>query len=174
MNTIANAIRIQYNEAGGAEIVLSCTSKPDISKLKEVTAKGKLLAAEIKEHRQKRSLDANAYMWLMLSKMADVLHTSKDELYLIALERYGVFTHIIVNPAKVEQFKREWRACRELGEVTVNGKTGIQLQCFLGSSHYDTKQMSTLIDGIVSECEEMDIETLPPAELARIKEEWGK
>lgn len=174
MITVANNIRLQYNETGKPELVLTCTGKPDISALKEIVAKGKLLSVEVKQYRQKRSLDANSYMWVLLSKMAEVLHTSKDELYLIMLERYGVFTHIVVNPAKVEQFKKEWRACRELGEVTVNGKTGIQLQCYLGSSHYDTKQMSVLIDGIVSECKELEIETLPPKDLAILKQEWGK
>lgn len=174
MITQAKDIRLQYNEAGGAELVLSCTSKPDISSLKEVVAKGKLLAVEIKQYRQKRSLDSNAYLWVLLSKMADVLHTTKDELYLQVLERYGVFTHIVVKPHVVERIKQEWRTVRELGEVTINGQTGIQLQCFFGSSTYNTKEMATLIDGVVSECKEMGIETLPPTELERMKGEWGK
>jgi hypothetical protein len=173
MNITANAIRLQYNEAGGAELVLSCPTKPDISKLKEVVAKGNLLAVEVKQHRQKRSLNANAYMWVLLSKMAEVLHTTKDELYLIMLERYGQFTHIIVKPNVVGKVKQEWRAVRELGEVTVNGKKGIQLQCYFGSSTYDTQEMSVLIDGIVSEAKELGIETLPPEDLALLKQEWG-
>ena len=37
-----------------------------------------------------------------------------------------------------------------------------------GSSEYDTKEMSHLIDGLVSECKEMGIETLPPEELERM------
>lgn len=174
MQTLAKDIRLQYNEAGGTELVLSCTTKPDISSLKEVVAKGKLLAVEIKQYRQKRSLDSNAYLWVLLSKMADVLHTTKDELYLQVLERYGVFTHIVVKPHVVERIKQEWRTVRELGEVTINGQTGIQLQCFFGSSTYNTKEMATLIDGVVSECKEMGIETLPPTELERMKGEWGK
>ncbi len=126
------------------------------------------------KHREKRSLDANAYMWVLLQKMADVLHQDKDFLYIEMLGKYGVFTHIIVKPHMVDKVKAEWRNVRELGEVCVNGTTGIQLQCYFGSSTYDTKEMSVLIDGIVSECKELDIETLPPDELERMKAEWNR
>lgn len=125
------------------------------------------------KYREKRSLDANAYMWVLLQKMAEALKSSKDELYIEVLERYGVFTHIIVKPRAVERIKEEWRTVRDLGEVTVNGEKGIQLQCYFGSSTYDTKEMSVLIDGVISECKELDIETLPPDEIRIMKERWG-
>lgn len=121
----------------------------------------------------KRSKDANAYMWVLLSKLAAVHHTTKDELYLQMLDQYGVFTHIIAKPHIVEKVQEEWRTCRVLGEVNVNGQEGIQIQCYFGSSTYDTKEMARLIDGIVTECKEMEIETLPPAEIERMKREWG-
>lgn len=175
MNIKANAIRLQFNETKKAEIILTTDQREvDISKLKQATVKGKELSVEIKQYRQKRSLDANAYLWLLLSKLADALKTTKDELYLIMLERYGIFTHVIVKPQVAERVKAEWRTVRELGEVTVNGQTGIQLQCYFGSSTYNTKEMATLIDGVVSECKELDIETLPPDEIERMKSIWGK
>lgn len=179
MKAISNNIRLQFDELGKAEIVLSVNSGKfevltDIAKLKDILNKGKELSVEIKQYRHKRSLDANAYMWVLLSKMAAVLHTTKDELYLLMLERYGVFTHVVVKPNVADRIKTEWRTVRELGEVKINGQTGIQFQCFFGSSIYDTKEMSVLIDGVVSECKELGIETLTPAELALLKQEWGK
>ena len=90
----------------------------------------------------------------------------------IMLERYGVFTHLIVKPAAVDMLVREYRLCRDLGEITVNGKTGRQIQAYFGSSQYDTAQMSRLIDGIVSEAQDLGIETATPEELARMKGEW--
>ena len=123
--------------------------------------------------RRKRSLDANAYMWVMLQKMADVLQTDKDTLYLDMLSKYGVFTHIIVKPYVVDRVKQEWRTVRELGDVTVGGVTGAQLQCYFGSSTYNTKEMSVLIDGIVRECEDLNIETISKTEIERIKQQWG-
>lgn len=92
------------------------------------------LDIDIKKHRNKRSLDANSYMWQLLQKLADVLETSKDELYLIMLGRYGVFTHTIVKENVVERAMQEWKLSKNLGQVTVNGQTGIQLQCYFGSS----------------------------------------
>lgn len=170
----ANNIRLQFTEENKPEILLSIAEKTDISAYKAIVAKGKLLSVEIKQYRHRRSLDANAYMWVLLSKMADVLKTTKDDLYLIMLERYGIFTHIIVKASVVEKIKQEWRTVRELGEVTVNGKTGIQLQCFFGSSAYDTKEMSVLIDGVVQECKELEIETMTPEELSILKSKWNK
>lgn len=158
----------------GTEITLTTDDRRvDISKLKEAVSRGKQLTAEIKQHRKKRSLDANAYLWVLLGKMAEVLRTDKDEIYLLMLERYGVYTHIIAKPHVVEQVKQQWRTVRELGEVTVNGQNGIQLQCYFGSSTYDTKQMATLIDGVVSECQELGIDTLSPDEIQDLKNRWG-
>jgi len=129
---------------------------------------------EVKEFRRKRSLSANGYFWELVGKLAAQLNTDNDSIYLSLLERYGVFTHVIVKEKAVEQFKQEYRLIKDLGEVKVNGQSGIQLQCFFGSSTYDTKQMARLIDGVVSECKDLDIETMTPQELQILKEEWGK
>ena len=127
----------------------------------------------IKPHRKKRSLDANAALWKMLSLMADKLHTTKDELYLEVLDRYGVFTHIVVKPNVVDRVKQEWKTVRELGEVTINGKTGIQLQCFFGSSTYDSKEFSTLLEGVIQEGKEIGVDFISREEQARMIAEWG-
>ena len=132
------------------------------------------LDIEIKKHREKRSLDANAALWKMLSMMADALHTSKDELYIEMLSRYGVFTHIVVKPSVVERVKQEWRTVRELGEVTINGKTGVQLQCYFGSSTYDTKEFSTLLNGVIDEAKALGIDFISSEDKARMLAEWGK
>ncbi len=129
---------------------------------------------EVKEFRRKRSLNANGYFWELVGKLASQLNTDNDSIYLSLLERYGVFTHVIVKEKAVEQFKQEYRLIKDLGEVKVNGQSGIQLQCFFGSSTYDTKQMARLIDGVVSECKDLDIETMTPQEIELLKTEWGK
>jgi hypothetical protein len=152
---------------------LSCSRQEAVAWVGSIKA-DKGLEVEIKPYRNKRSLDANAYMWVLLSKMAAILHTTKDELYLQMLDRYGVFTHVVVKPNVVDRVKAEWRTVRELGEVKINGQTGIQLQCYFGSSTYDTREMARLIDGVVSECKELDIETMTPAELELLKNDWGK
>ncbi|MGV8982138.1 hypothetical protein [Clostridium sp.] len=170
----ADKIRLQYNEKMQCEITLTTKEKISIDDLKQIIENGKELTAEIKQFRKHRSLDSNSYMWILLSKMASVLNTSKDELYLQALEDYGTFTHIVVKPEVVDKIKNEWRACRVLGEVTINGKVGVQIQCYFGSSTMDNKEMSTLINGIVADCKDMNIEVLTPRELELMASAWGK
>ena len=158
---------------GELHITFSVNEKSNVTESYDKLKDCKKLKIKAERHREKRSLDANAYMWVLLQKMAAIMKTSKEELYIEMLSRYGVFTHIIVKPHIVDRVKAEWRTVKELGEVTVNGITGIQLQCYFGSSTYNTKEMSVLIDGVVSECKELGIETLASDELKCMKEMWG-
>ena len=175
MRLTATNIRLQYNEHRKPEIVLTMDSIGEpVNKLKAACDKGKTLDVDIKQHRERRSLDSNAYMWVLCAKIADALRTSKDEVYLTMLERYGQFTHIIVKPEAVDKVMQAWRTVRNLGGIHIGGRMGVQLQCYFGSSTYNTKEMATLIDGIVGECKDMGIETLPPDEIEAMKAEWGR
>ena len=171
----SNKLKLQYDENRNIEIVLSTKEniKQDIEELKLIVAQGKELSCEVKQYRHKRSLDSNAYMWVLLSKMAAILKTSKDELYLQVLQRYGQFTHVIVKANVVEKVKQEWKTTIELGEVTINGQTGIQLECYFGSHTYNNKEMSILLEGVVSEAKELGIETATPMEIERMKSQWN-
>ena len=141
-----------------------------VDTLKQINTPLNLTISKVK---RKRSLDANAALWEMLAKMAGVLHTTKDELYIEMLSRYGVFTHVVVKPNVVDRVKQEWRTVRELGEVTINGKTGIQLQCFFGSHTYDSKEFSVLLDGVIQEAKEIGVDFISKEEQARMIAEWG-
>lgn len=159
---------------GNIELLL--TVKADKEHIGELLQKAneKPYTVEIEPLKKKRSLDANGYLWVLLQKIAEALHSTKDEVYIEMLSRYGVFTHIVVKPNAVEKFKSEWRTVRDLGEVTINGKTGIQLQCYFGSSTYDSKEFSVLLDGVISEAKELGIDTLSQDETDRMIKEWGK
>jgi hypothetical protein len=177
VKTTANNIRVSFNESQQQEITLTLTTKADISDLKAVIANKKLLDVDIHQHRKKRSLDANSYCWLLITKIADVLRTSKEELYIEMLKRYGQREKQLISIiAEEEALQMIYRAtkghCCEVGEGEVKGKTFKHLAILRGSSEYDTREMSILIDGIVSECKEMDIETMTPKELAELKSSW--
>lgn len=133
----------------------------------------KELAITIKRKSKKRSLDANSYAWLLMEEIGKATNKSKDEVYLDMLGKYGVFTHIIVKPNVVERIEEEWRLVRNLGEVMINGKSGIQLQCYFGSSTYTTEEMSRFIDGIILECNDLGIALLSDDEINSMKGEWG-
>lgn len=133
----------------------------------------KPLVIEIKPYREKRSVDANNYMWVLLQKIAEVIYSSKDDVYRIMLQRYGKFTYSIEDPSQVERVIREWKSpCEILGKVNVNGQRGVQIQKYYGSSGYNTKEMSVLIDGVVSEAQDLGIETRTPEELQKLKSDW--
>lgn len=169
-----DAARFQLDEQGGwlSLRVPSEYRQPARAFVREMP-EGKLHIAELKRHRERRSLDANAYCWVLLEKLASAVGSDKDALYRDMVERYGVFMHVIVPPKAVDILRRDYRVVRELGPVVVNGKAGMQCQCYEGSSKYDTAEMARFIDGIVQECEELGIETESPDELARMKREWG-
>lgn len=172
-------ITLLFTETGRPQIVLT-TNEPrwqvqrEVAELKQIVGKGKELAVEVKQYRQKRSLNANALLWKMCGEIANIIRSSKDEVYLQMLERYGVFTHIIVKKEAVERIKEEWRTVRVIGEVTINGQTGIQLQCYYGSHLYNSKEFSVLLDGVLSDAKELGIEVITEEEKSMLLEEWGK
>lgn len=177
MRLLVKDIKLQYNEQGRVEVVLTTDSRIlDISKEKEVISKGKQLIADIKQYRRPRSLDANAYMWQLCQKIAEAIRATKEEVYQKAVREVGQFEIISIRENAVERWIEAWNS-KGLGwhaEVMGDSKfPGFKnVINYFGSSVYDTKQMSILIDYIVEECKELGIETLPPAELQRLKEEW--
>ena len=174
MKSQANQIRLQFSANMKPEIIVTLTSRDgleSLNDLKAATDKGKTLDVEIKPHRERRSLDANGLLWVMLGKIAEALRTDKDAVYLKMLKRYGQYTYVIAKPEAVEKLKQSWRLVEEVGK-TKNGD-GVQLLCYFGSSLYDKREMSVLIDGTVSEAKELGIETMTPRELALIKDAWG-
>ena len=127
------------------------------------------------KHRNRRSTNANAYMWVLLQQIAEASNSNREAVYLEMLKRYSrAFTFLIVKEAALERTMKEFRTCVDLGEVKVNGQEGHQIQVFFGSSTFDTKEMSVLLDGVVSEAKELGIETLTPIELERLKKEWNQ
>lgn len=129
---------------------------------------------ELKEKRQKRSLDANGMLWACLQEIAVAIKSDKWSVYLQMLKRYGKFDYILCRPRAVEAMKAQWREIEEVGEVDVNGQKAIQLLCYYGSSSYDTKEFSVLLDGVISEMKEIGLQPPPDKETKRLLEEWEK
>lgn len=127
---------------------------------------------EIKEHKEKRTLTANAYAWTLIGKIADVMRTSKDEVYRTMLKRYGQSEIVsVISSIDVSGYFKYYES---IGKATLQGKEFLHYRIFKGSSEYDSREMAILIDGIISEAKELDIETLPPDELERLKKIWEK
>jgi len=132
------------------------------------------LSVKVTKHRERRSLDANGLLWLCLGRIAEALRSDKWEIYLQMLKRYGKYTYICVKPAVVEAVKQQWRECEEIGKVNINGKEAVQMLCYFGSSTYDTKEFSVLLDGVISEMKEMGLQAPASEDMRRALEQWGK
>lgn len=128
----------------------------------------------IAKYRAKRSLNANALLWHCLGKIADALRADKWDIYLRMLRRYGQFTYICVKPQAVEAVKEQWRECEEIGTVDINGQEAVQLLCYFGSSTYNSKDFSVLLDGVISEMKEIGIQPPLPEDVKAVIETYEK
>ena len=134
------------------------------------------LSLKISKYRAKRSLNANALLWACIGDIAKVMNPPADkwDIYLLMLNRYGKYTYIVVKPNMVESVKKVWRECEVVGDIDMHGEKGVQMLCYFGSSTYDTKEMSVLIDGVVSEMKEMGLQPPVSKDMKRSLEEWAR
>lgn len=157
-------------------LALSINEKNAISEIEKLKDDEKL-SIKIVKYRKKRSLDANAYLWVICTKLAEVHQTSKDEIYEEMLQKYGVLyqdedgNYIVVTlKADIDTSKLEghWKYYRS----SEDGKFKSYLM-IKGTSLYDSSEMSHFIDLVVQEAKEEGIETLTPVELERMKAAWN-
>ena len=101
---------------------------------------------------------------------------TKEEVYRENVRSYGTFTCITIQENALDEFKKTWSSNGIGWQVEVDGGLFgyLDVLAYPGTSTYDSKQMSRFIDGLVNDCKDLGIETLPEEELESIKKEWGK
>lgn len=142
----------------------------------------KPLRIKAAQWREKRSLDSNAYYWVLLSKLAEDLRISKPRAHNIMLREYGQVELVDgsrcyvripdTDEAENDVMERTVFHLRPTSQV-VEGNDGINYRTYvvlMGSSRYDTAEMSHLLDGLIYECKVLGIETATPEELERMKQ----
>ena len=127
---------------------------------------------ELKEYKEKRSLDANGLLWACLQEIAQAVKSDKWSIYLQMLKRYGKFDYVIVKKKAVEAMKKQWRELEEVGEIDIHGQPAVQLLCYYGSSTYDRKEFSVLLDGVISEMKEIGLTPPPDRQTKELLERW--
>lgn len=126
------------------------------------------------KYKERRSLDANAYAWVLMTKIADVVGSNKEEIYEDMLQKYGnvyededgYITITVKKSVDMSKIDGHWKYIKDNG-------TWASYLMIKGSSEYDTAEMSRFIDRIVDEAKELGIETATPDEIERMKQEWG-
>lgn len=128
------------------------------------------LTIDLKKFRNKRSLNANAYAWKLIGEIADSVRAGKDEVYLKMLKRYGQSELVsVLSHIPVEHYFKYYE---EAGESDLNGKSFKHYRVYKGSSEFDTREMSVLIDGIVNEAKDLGIQTETPEKIANMISLW--
>jgi hypothetical protein len=171
-----SSIAISY-ATGKPLLTLECDEHPTrLQEMIEGLRAADSLTIKIGKFRKKRSLDANAYCFVLIGKIAEKTNVPKEEVYRAAIKDIGGnYDVVCVQDKAVETLCDTWKK-NGLGWQTdtmpskIEGCTNVIL--YYGSSTYDTKTMSRLIDNIVQDCKALGIETMTPAELSRLKESW--
>lgn len=132
----------------------------------------------VDKFRKKRSLDANAYCFVLLGKIAEKTNVPKEEVYRNAIKEIGGnYDVVCVQDKAVEALCEAWKR-NGLGWQTdtfpskIDGCTNVAL--YYGSSTYDVTTMSRLIENIVQDCRALGIETKSNEELESLLGAWGR
>ena len=136
---------------------------------------GAELDIDLDTHREKRSRDANAYFHVLVDKLRQALKISFTACKNHLITSYGQIEYIGDEAAVIktnvppEQMQeQETLHCKLI--AVKNPEEGVYwYRVYRGSHTYNTKEMSTLLEGTVSECQLQGIETMTPAEIARLK-----
>lgn len=138
------------------------------------------LNIELKKYRRHRSLDANAYFWKLLTELCELAEIDTVEEYKRRIKELGIFRQFKIEKDNIKTFEKMWTAqgiawfC-EIADTTYIGDTEFKIiNAYYGSSSFNSKQMSRLIDGVVQDCKAYGIETKPQSEIDSLLKEWDK
>lgn len=148
----------------------SDTELQDLSQCERLTLK-------LTQYKPKRSLNANAYLWVLMDKLASMFESTSEEVYEEMLQKYGTLAldddgmpYTLTVKASVDMSKIDGHF--KFYKESSDGKWKSYF-VILGSSQYNSAEMTRLLDGVISECKEVGIETIPPDEYERMMERYG-
>lgn len=148
---------------------------PQARKVLEQLEPGKKYVVEIKPYRKKRSLDANAMYWKILSDFAIKLRISNSFAHNMMLRRYGQveryddeLVYVFLPDTEEAERKADEAETYHLKPTsqTKQGKDGSYRAYMLlrGSKTYDTSEFSRLLTGLIDECKEIGLDVLTERE----------
>ena len=178
METTGKIINFSKDYKTNKVLVTLMLDTENIEEIENISILDKL-SIIIKKFFKKRSLDANAYCWVLCDKIAKELSKegtviTKENIYQDGILQIGTFEPMIIEERAFENFKRIWGK-QGLGfliqEVSRKNKC-IKVHCYYGSSTYDSKEMSLLINLLVELAKSLNIETKTDKEIKSLLEQW--
>ena len=132
---------------------------------------------KVDEYHPRRSLSANRYLWILCHKLSEKIgFLTKEEVYQKAVREAGQFETVTIKEEALFRLRRLWCGkglgwfTETIGESDRQGMVDVII--YFGSSIYDSKEMSTLVNYVVEQCKEQGIETMTPNELKSLCENW--
>ena len=125
---------------------------------------------EIEVKRKKRSKNANSYFWTLLQQLCEELNLDVIQEYKNRVKDLGIFRQWEIDTKNVPTFIETWsnngiawfcEIVEEIGDKTI-------INSYYGSSSYNSKQMSTLIDNLVQDCNSVGIQTMSDEEIKEL------
>lgn len=139
--------------------------------IKEVKELREQLNSMMYQKHTRRSKDANSFLWVLCTKIGDELRISKDEVYFNMLKSYGQSIKLPVKHG--EQPYPITKYYEFIGTSKLNGKDADWYIFYKGSSQYNKKEISILLDGVLQECANLKIPTITEEELEKLKGSWN-
>ena len=156
MKILSNYLKRVINEKGNYEITFEVSDH--LSKAQVEELEKSLYKVEITKPKSKRSLKQNKYLWGMIKDLSDYTKEETLSIYIKALEEaQALYVELIGIPDVEEILRKNYRAVKIVRAFKQNGKTFYVYKCFVGSSKFDTKEMTKLIDIVKNWCIEEKI-----------------
>lgn len=124
----------------------------------------------LEEYHEKRSLQANKFLWACIADICNAVHEDKDRVYLDLLRHYGQYTLIRIPAEALDILKRQWRETEVVGEI--DGK--VDVLCYFGSHTYNSKEFARLLDGVKEMMRSAGLEPPPDEEMKAVIERMEK
>lgn len=160
-------------DAQNITVTVTADFRQSYDELKDATVE-----IQIKKARKHRSLEANAYAWVLIDQIAAKQHLKKTEVYRKAVLDIGGVSETVLVPTEKAKRMREWWEAKGIGwqavELASDTEGWTYLTCYVGSSEYDTEQMSGLIDSLIQDAEALGIPTITPKEELEMLRKWGR
>lgn len=174
MTLTFNKARIQNDD--GVWLCLK-VNEPAPSRKFVMEIQNQLYDLEIKQHREKRSLDANACYWAAVGRLSQAIGETPETIYLRHIKDIGNFETLCMQTKAVPEFTRRWTSNHlgrmvETRESKLDGCTTVL--AYYGSSDFDKAQMSRLIENCIQDCKAVGVEYISEREASLLLEEWGR
>lgn len=170
MKTLGRYLNSNRGLNDSIEICLEVENENVVRELEENKDKDYFIEFELYD--EKRSLQANRYLWKLCDLIGYKLRLSKDVIYLMKLADYGVYVDLRVrNDTFTDTLDNLRREFRYIDELNSDGNYK-DIRCYIGSSHYSKKEMQRLLSGVVQDARDLGIDTWADEELNMMIKAW--